>query len=91
MAADLAPHRIRVNSVCPGQIDSDMLEQLFVDRAAGAGTDPAQEQAKFIRRIPLGALGTAEAVADGFVYLAPPMSRYVTGQQLVIDGGWTVS
>lgn len=90
MAADLAPYGIRVNSVCPGQIDSDMLQQLFVDRAAGAGTTPAEEQAAFERRIPLGRLGTASAVADGFVYLASGLSSYVTGQKLVIDGGWSV-
>ncbi len=90
MAADLAPYGIRVNSVCPGQIDSDMLQQLFADRAAQSGTTPAEEQAVFERRIPLGALGTAEAVADGFVYLASGISSYVTGQKLVIDGGWSV-
>ncbi|WP_375430799.1 SDR family NAD(P)-dependent oxidoreductase [uncultured Friedmanniella sp.] len=90
MAADLAPAGIRVNCVCPGQIDSDMLQQLFVDRAAGAGTTPADEQAGFERRIPLGRLGSAAAVADGFVYLASGLSSYVTGQKLVIDGGWSV-
>lgn len=90
MAADLATAGIRVNCVCPGQIDSDMLQQLFVDRAAQAGTTAEDEQAAFERRIPLGQLGTAAAVADGFVYLASGLSSYVTGQKLVIDGGWNV-
>lgn len=91
MAADLAHAGIRVNSICPGQIDSDMMQQLFVDRAAQHHTDPAREQAVFEQRIPLGRLGTASAVADGFVFLASDLSSYVTGQRLVIDGGWSVS
>lgn len=90
MAADLAAAGIRVNSVCPGQIDSEMLQQLFADRAAAGGTTSGEEQAAFERRIPLGRLGTAAAVADAFVYLASPMSSYVTGQKLVVDGGWSV-
>lgn len=91
MAADLAHAGIRVNSICPGQIDSDMLQQLFVDRAAQHHTDPSHEQAVFEQRIPLGRLGTAGAVADGFVFLASDLSSYVTGQRLVIDGGWSVA
>lgn len=90
MAADLAPARIRVNCVCPGQIDSAMMQQLFLDRASTSGTTPEDEQAAMERRIPLGALGTAAAVADSFVYLASGLSRYVTGQKLVVDGGWSV-
>jgi len=90
MAADLAPAGIRVNAVCPGQIDSAMLQQLFADRAAKNGTEASQEQELFERRIPLGQLGTGAAVADAFVYLASDLSSYVTGQKLVVDGGWSV-
>lgn len=90
MAADLAPVGIRVNCVCPGQIDSEMLQQLFVDRGLQTGTTAREEQALFQGRIPLGSLGTAAEVADGFVYLASALSSYVTGQSLVIDGGWSV-
>lgn len=90
MAADLAPAGIRVNAVCPGQIDSDMLQQLFDDRADQRGTSAAEEQARFESRIPLGRLGTGAEVADAFVYLASDLSRYVTGQKIVVDGGWSV-
>lgn len=91
MAADLAPQAIRVNSVCPGQIDSEMLQQLFRDRSVRNGTEAADEQALFERRIPLGRLGAGTDVASGFVYLASDLSSYVTGQRLVIDGGWSVA
>ncbi|WP_375425005.1 SDR family NAD(P)-dependent oxidoreductase [uncultured Friedmanniella sp.] len=90
MAADLAPAGIRVNAVCPGQIDSEMLQQLFRDRAEQDGTEPTEEQARFEQRIPWGRLGTGADVADAFVYLASDLSRYVTGQKLVVDGGWSV-
>ena len=40
--------------------------------------------------IPLGGLGSPEAVADTYVYLASPLSSYVTGQHIVVDGGWSV-
>jgi len=90
MAAELAPAGIRVNSVCPGQIESAMIQQLFKDRAAANGTDPHDERAAFARHIPLGGLGLPEDVADTYVYLASPLSNYVTGQHIVVDGGWSV-
>jgi NAD(P)-dependent dehydrogenase (short-subunit alcohol dehydrogenase family) len=90
MAADLAAEGIRVNTVCPGQIESAMIEQVFEDRASAAGTTAAVERAAFTSRIPLGALGSPEAVADAYVYLASSLSSYVTGQHLTVDGGWSV-
>ncbi len=90
MAAELAPHGIRVNSVCPGQIESAMIQQLFDDRAAAAGTTPESERAAFVRHVPLGGLGDPGDVADTYVYLASALSSYVTGQHIVVDGGWTV-
>jgi NAD(P)-dependent dehydrogenase (short-subunit alcohol dehydrogenase family) len=90
MAAELAPAGIRVNSVCPGQIESAMIVQLFEDRAAANGTTPEEERAAFARHIPLGGLGFPEDVADTYVYLASSLSSYVTGQHIVVDGGWSV-
>ncbi len=90
LAAEVARHHIRVNTVCPGQIDSAMLAQLFVDRAAESGRSAAQERESFTRRVPLGRLGTPADVADTFVYLASDLGAYVTGQAITVDGGWTV-
>ena len=90
MAAELAPHGIRVNSVCPGQIQSEMMEGLFERRAQDAGTSVADERAKFLQRIPMGRMGSADEVADAFVYLASDLSSYVTGHALLVDGGWQV-
>lgn len=90
MAAELAPTGIRVNVVCPGQIDSDMLTALFDERAADSGLTPAQEREQFTMRIPLGRLGSPTDVADTFLYLASDLSSYVTGQDITVDGGWSV-
>jgi NAD(P)-dependent dehydrogenase (short-subunit alcohol dehydrogenase family) len=90
MAAELAGNGIRVNCVCPGQISSAMLDQLFVDRAAANATSADHERELFVNRIPQHRLGDAADVADTYVYLASSLSSYVTGQHVVVDGGWTV-
>ncbi|WP_375385768.1 SDR family NAD(P)-dependent oxidoreductase [uncultured Microbacterium sp.] len=90
MAADLAGQGIRVNCVCPGQIDTAMLDDLFQARSVEAGTTAAEERRLFEARIPLGRLGTADEVARAFVYLSSDASAYMTGQHLIIDGGWQV-
>ena len=90
MAAELAPHGIRVNSVCPGQIRSEMMEALFERRAHDRGSSALDERERFLQKIPLGRLGSPEEVADGFVYLASDLASYVTGHSLLIDGGWQV-
>lgn len=91
MAAELASAGIRVNAVCPGQIGSAMLDDLFTKRAAASGLSAEQEKTAFEARIPLGRLGTPGDVADTFVYLASGLSSYVTGQHLIVDGGWQVA
>jgi NAD(P)-dependent dehydrogenase (short-subunit alcohol dehydrogenase family) len=91
LAADLAPHNILVNAVCPGQIDTPLLRKTVAEKSAlsvaGGVRDVAQEM---LASIPLGRLGDPEEVSDIFVFLASPLARYVTGQSLVVDGGMTV-
>ena len=70
---------IRVNSVHPGPILTPMNQERFANEA---------ERNRFISRVPLGRLGTAEEVAYGVLYLASDESSFVTGAELVIDGGW---
>lgn len=90
MAAELARHGIRVNSVCPGQIASAMLDQLFTERSAESGRTPEEERAIFEQRIPAGRLGTPDDIAKAFLYLASDLSEYVVGHALLVDGGWQV-
>ncbi len=79
-ALQYARDGIRANSVHPGPIVTPMTER----RRA----DPAQYQ-RMLGRIPLGRYGEPDEVAYGVLYLASDESAFVTGSELVIDGGWT--
>jgi cyclopentanol dehydrogenase len=71
---------IRCNSVHPGPIDTEMIRDTL--------TDPDRMAAR-MRRLPLGRVGTADDIAYGVLYLASDESSFVTGTELVIDGGTT--
>ena len=77
-ATQHAADNIRCNSVHPGPIDTEMLRSAF--------TDP-ERRAERLRRVPMGRLGTIDEVTKGVLYLASDDSSYVTGTELVIDGG----
>lgn len=79
-----APDRIRVNSVHPGYIWTPMVEG--VGRDAG---DLEKFRAAVGARHPLGHLGEPDVIAYGILYLASDESRFVTGTELIIDGGYT--
>ena len=90
MAAELAGDGILVNCVCPGQMDTDMIRQLFRDRAAIRGVSEAEVRGALESRIPAGRLGPLSQLAGTYVYLASPLCDYVTGQAITVDGGWQV-
>jgi len=87
MAADLAPKGIRVNAVAPGQIQTEMIDELVDTRKQMGLPDPRND---LLARIPQGRLGDPMELAGAYVFLASNLSRYVTGQTLVVDGGWQV-
>ena len=87
MAADLAPRGVRVNAVAPGQIQTEMIETLVAQRLAQGAPDPREQ---LLTRIPMGRMGTPEEVAGAYAWLASDMATYVTGQTIVVDGGWQV-
>ena len=90
LAAELAEHDILVNCVCPGQMDTDMIRQLFRDRAALTGQTEQDVRQSLESRIPVGHLGPLDQLAGTYVYLASDLSRYVTGQSITVDGGWQI-
>ena len=81
MALDLARHRIRVNAVSPGAIRTRMSEALIAD-------EPGLR--RFLGSIPLGRIGDPEEIAAAVTFLASDESAYITGTELVVDGGWTL-
>ena len=79
-AIQYAKENIRCNSVHPGPIDTDMIQDSI--------TDP-NKLTERMESLPMGRFGTAEEVAFGVLYLASDESSFVTGSELVIDGGHT--
>jgi sorbose reductase len=77
MAVELAPHQIRVNSVSPGYIRTELVEPL------------TEYHAQWEPKIPLGRMGRPEELAGLYLYLASEASSYMTGSDIVIDGGYT--
>ena len=83
-------YRIRVNSIHPGTIDTDMGDQVLAIRARNLGTnnlEPARQQ--ILDRIPMGRMGTVTDIAKGIVFLASDDAGFMTGAGLVVDGGIT--
>lgn len=78
LAPALAAKGIRVNTVTPGHIETEMLR-------AVTGSD--EVRAFFAGQVPMGRLGRPDEIADAVLFLLGPASRYVTGQELVVDGG----
>jgi 2-keto-3-deoxy-L-fuconate dehydrogenase len=85
VARDFIAQRIRCNAVCPGTVDTPSL-----DTRIRAFADPVQARKDFVARQPMGRLGTAEEVAELCVYLGSDESVFMTGQAVIIDGGWTL-
>lgn len=81
LAQELAVHRINVNAVAPGAIETDM------NRAALA--DPARREAAR-SRIPQGRIGIPEDVIGAVLFLASPASDYITGTTIYVDGGLSI-
>ena len=82
LAAELAPDRIRVNTICPGWIDTPF-NQPAINFMGGR---EAQERA-VAQVVPLGRQGTPDEIATSVLYLASDASSYMTGQVLIVDGG----
>jgi len=83
-------YRIRVNSIHPGVIDTDMGQQTFVMRAKALGTNDTEATRKVSTTMhPIGRLGLADDIAKGIVFLASDDAAFMTGAGLVVDGGYT--
>jgi len=81
LALEVAPAGITVNAVAPGAIDTAMNVDAYTPEV----------RRTYEERIPLARIGTAEEVADVIVFLASDAARYVTGQELLVDGGLTIN
>jgi NAD(P)-dependent dehydrogenase (short-subunit alcohol dehydrogenase family) len=84
LALELAGDKIRVNALCPGGTDTEFLHEWFESTGDYQGT-----QQWLVEHHPMGRLGTAEEQAQAALFLASDESSFVTGSQLLVDGGYT--
>jgi NAD(P)-dependent dehydrogenase (short-subunit alcohol dehydrogenase family) len=81
LGCEWAHHNINVNAVAPGYVETDLVKNL-----AASGT---LDQDELGRRTPLGRMAKTVEIADSVVFLASEESKYIEGQTIVVDGGWT--
>ena len=86
VAVEFVTKGIRCNAICPGTVETPSLG----DRIKALG-DEEEARKAFVARQPMGRLGTAEEIAALALYLASDESGFVTGQEFIIDGGWTAA
>lgn len=79
-AVELARYGIRVNCIAPGYVDTPMTSSWI----------HSEREAEYLARIPMGRYAFPEDLEGTFAYLAGPGSDYLTGQMIVLDGGWTL-
>ena len=84
LALELAPE-VRVNCVCPGYVDTDMVRRDWIDK----GDNPASMEKMLCDYAPMKRMATPEEIASSVLYLATAESEFITGSALQIDGGST--
>lgn len=87
VAVELAPHGVRVNAICPGNIRTPMLESVDARVCQAAGWKPGTFLQRTAQEIPLGYIGEPEDVAAAVAFLASDDASYIIGQALTPDGG----
>jgi len=83
MALEIAPD-VRVNCICPGYVETDMIRVSINKRP-----DPAAARQKMVDYAPLKRIASTQEIAHAVLYLASPEARFITGASLAIDGGST--
>ncbi len=80
VASDLAPHNVRVNSVCPGFVRTPMIEEALKDE---------EFKNHVLEETPLGRVAEPEEIAEAVAFIASEKASYITGANIPVDGGWT--
>ena len=97
LAVDLAPSGVRVNCVAPGNVPVETIRRMKSGELAPLWEEPSVATGLMgplsrmrSSNIPLGRRGEPEEIAHAVLFLSTDASSYVTGQTLVVDGGWTL-
>jgi 3-oxoacyl-[acyl-carrier protein] reductase len=89
LSIEWAAHKIRVNNVCPGFMQTRRADEVIASQAKRDGLPFEEVRKKREAAIPLGRMGTIDELGQTVAFLASPMASYITGQTLSADGGAT--
>ena len=87
LTEELAPQGVRVNTVSPGTVDTEMVSKAIADLARETGTDAETIRARYQAAIPMGRFARPQEVAAAIVAVCSGLFSYVNGSNIVIDGG----
>jgi len=90
VALELAPYKIWVNAIAPGGIATPGVEEMQ-KASAGAAVDMSKVLEAFLGKIPMHRMGESDDIGKVALFLASDMSSYMTGEQIVVDGGYLLS
>lgn len=91
LSNEYAAHNVLINNVCPGYTATDRLKELSSTLARQSGSTVAEIEKRWTSQIPMGRLGRPDEFADAVVFLASERASYITGQSILIDGGFVKS
>jgi len=90
IALEVGEHNINVNSVCPGMVEGPRFDAVCADMAARLGITVDEARRRHAEDYALKRVSTGEDVANAVVFLASDKARQITGQDLIVDGGWVI-
>src|SRR3989338_3876630 len=91
VALELAPHKIWVNAIAPGGIITPGVQEFQKAVPMPEGVDPVQLMEMFLKKIPMHRMGEPDDIGKVALFLASDMSSYMTGAQIIVDGGVLLS
>lgn len=90
LALELAEHGISVNAVCPGYVNTEMMQLVFQKRGPIEGMTPEEYEESLVSKVPMGRMASPEEIASLMIYLSSEESSYITGSSITIAGGKTL-
>jgi len=87
LSLELAKHKITVNNILPGTIDTSRVQNILKQQMESTGKTKEELISHFIKDIPLGRIGTVDEFGPAVAFLASPAASYITGVSLPVDGG----
>jgi NAD(P)-dependent dehydrogenase (short-subunit alcohol dehydrogenase family) len=90
LALELAQYGVSVNAVCPGFVDTEMLQEVFQKRSLIEGKAPTEYEELLTSQVPMGRLATPNEIADLMLFLSSESANYITGTAMTIAGGKTL-